>query len=210
MREPLDSHGSRCSAVGTRGQQLCLVHGLLLLPFGFSWPVASAEQRSPFAPAPLQNLRRYYGPLRPCDRRRYSRPRGGSRLWLLTPNIPASKQSADQRAVNIAVAAKRLNEFRENWLNPPDLVRREPEVVPCFPDRIFPIDDAAAATLKKRTLTNLYNERPTWLANAHADLDKAVAEAYGWPADVSDDDAIAKLFELNQVRAAKASLVSRL
>jgi hypothetical protein len=82
-REPLDSHGSRCSAVGTRGQQLCLVHGLLLLPDGFSWPVTSAEQRSPFAPAPLQNLRRYYGALRPCDRRRYSRPRGGSRLWLL-------------------------------------------------------------------------------------------------------------------------------
>src|SRR5450756_2011961 len=41
VREPLDSHGSRCSAVGTRGQQLYLVHGLLLLPVGFSWRVAS-------------------------------------------------------------------------------------------------------------------------------------------------------------------------
>jgi hypothetical protein len=38
--------------------------------------------------------------------------------------------------------------------------------------------------LKKRTLTNLYNERPTWLANAHADLDAAMAGAYGWPADI--------------------------
>jgi hypothetical protein len=47
VREPLDSHGSRCSAVGTRGQRLCLVHGLLPLPDGFSWPVVSAEQRSP-------------------------------------------------------------------------------------------------------------------------------------------------------------------
>src|ERR1019366_3889562 len=56
VREPLDSHGSRCSAVGTRGKQLYLVHGLLLLPVGFSWPVASVEQCSPFAPAPLQDL----------------------------------------------------------------------------------------------------------------------------------------------------------
>jgi hypothetical protein len=28
--------------------------------------VAKAEQRSPFAPAPLRGLRRYYGLLRPC------------------------------------------------------------------------------------------------------------------------------------------------
>ena len=49
-------------------------------------------------------------------------------------------------------------------------------------------------------LTNLYNERPTWLANAHADLDAAVAAAYGWPADISEEDALGKLFELNQER----------
>jgi hypothetical protein len=58
-------------------------------------------------------------------------------------------------------------------------VKRVPEVVPGFPDRILPVDDHAASILKKRTLTNLYNERPTWLANAHRDLDAAVAEAYG-------------------------------
>src|ERR1039457_401295 len=57
VREPLDSHGSRCSAIGTRGQRLCLIHELLLSPVGFSWPVVSAEQRSPFGPAPLQSLR---------------------------------------------------------------------------------------------------------------------------------------------------------
>jgi hypothetical protein len=74
--------------------------------------------------------------------------------------------------------------------------------VPGFSDRILPVDAAAAAILKKRTLTNLYNERPTWLANAHADLDAAVAHAYGWPADISEDDALARLFELNQARAA--------
>src|ERR1039458_9788884 len=83
VREPLDSHGSRCSAVGTRGQQLYLVHGLLLLPVGFSWPVASVEQCSPFAPAPLQDLHHYYGLLRPCAPHRYSRPHGFSRLRLL-------------------------------------------------------------------------------------------------------------------------------
>ena len=32
--------------------------------------------------------------------------------------------------------------------------------------------------LKKRTLTNLYNERPTWLRLAHEKLDRAVLAAY--------------------------------
>src|SRR5450759_1785333 len=80
VREPLDSHGSRCSAIDTRGQRLCLIHELLLSPVGFSWPVASAEQRSPFAPAPLQNLHRYYELLRPYAPHRYSDPRGLNRL----------------------------------------------------------------------------------------------------------------------------------
>ena len=123
----------------------------------------------------------------------------------LTLNIPASTYAtyaADPRAVAIAAAAKRLNELREAWLNPSGLVKRVPEVVPGFPDRILPVDDKAAAILKKRTLTNLYNERPTWLANAHRDLDAAVAAAYGWPADISEDDALARLFALNQARAA--------
>jgi type II restriction/modification system DNA methylase subunit YeeA len=119
----------------------------------------------------------------------------------LTPNIAASAYANDPRAVKIADAAKRLNELREAWLNPSDLVKRVPEVVPGFPDRILPVDDKAAAILKRRTLTNLYNERPAWLTNAHRDLDTAVAAAYGWPADISEDDALAKLFALNQARA---------
>ena len=40
-------------------------------------------------------------------------------------------------------------------------------------------------------MTNLYNARPQWLADAHAALDAAVAAAYGWPADISDEDACA-------------------
>ena len=95
---------------------------------------------------------------------------------------------------------------RERWLNPADLVRRVPEVVRGYPDRILPRDDAAAATLKTRTLTNLYNLRPAWLTHAHAVLDAAVAQAYGWGDDwhrgaMTDDEILSRLFRLNQSRA---------
>jgi len=123
----------------------------------------------------------------------------------LTPNVPAADYAADPRAIAIAVAAKKLNELREGWLNPSDIVRRVPEVVPGYPDRILPKDDAAAAILKKRTLTNLYNEQPAWLDMAHKELDRAVAAAYGWTdwgADGLPDDVILeRLFKLNQERA---------
>ncbi len=76
-----------------------------------------------------------------------------------------------------------------------------PEVVPGYPDRILPKDAQAAAKLKERTLTNLYNQRPQWLVNAHEKLDRAVAAAYGWPEDVSTEDALAKLLELNLRRS---------
>lgn len=120
----------------------------------------------------------------------------------LTPNIPAAQYADDPRAVRIAEVARRLNELRENWLNPSDLVRREPEVVPGYPDRILPVSDKAAKILKKRTLTNLYNERPAWLDNAHRDLDEAVAAAYGWPTDLSDDEILKRLLDLNLARSA--------
>jgi type II restriction/modification system DNA methylase subunit YeeA len=125
----------------------------------------------------------------------------------LTPNIAAAAYADDPRAQAIAGAAARLNELRENWLNPADLVQRVPEVVPGYPDRILPRDDAAAKQLQKRTLTNLYNARPQWLANAHAALDAAVADAYGWGDDfragaLTDDEILARLFQLNQKRAA--------
>jgi type II restriction/modification system DNA methylase subunit YeeA len=119
----------------------------------------------------------------------------------LAPNIPAKDYADDQRAKKIAVAAQRLNDLREAWLNPPDLVKREPEVVPGYPDRILPKDAKAAKILAKRTLTNLYNERPAWLDHAHQELDAAVAAAYGWPADLSDEDILKRLFDLNQERA---------
>ena len=68
--------------------------------------------------------------------------------------------------------------------------------------RIEPRDAECAAKLKKRTLTNLYNERPAWLDLAHKRLDAAAAAAYGWPADLSDDEMLSRLFELNLARAA--------
>lgn len=111
------------------------------------------------------------------------------------------------RAQKIAASAARLNELRENWLNPPDLVARVPEVVPGYPDRLLPKDEAAAKTLKTQTLTNLYNARPAWLDHAHRALNEAVAEAYGWGDDwragkLTDDEILARLFRLNQERAA--------
>jgi type II restriction/modification system DNA methylase subunit YeeA len=46
--------------------------------------------------------------------------------------------------------------------------------------RLEPRDAVCAAKLKERTLTKLYNERPTWLRLARTKLDIAVAAAYGW------------------------------
>ncbi|MEM6677133.1 MAG: DNA methyltransferase [Pseudomonadota bacterium] len=125
----------------------------------------------------------------------------------LTPDIPAADYSQDPRAQAIAAAAARLNELREAWLNPPDLVVRVPEVVEGYPDRILPKDDEAAKVLKKRTLTNLYNARPAWLDHAHRALDETVADAYGWGDDfrsgtLTEDEILARLFALNQERAA--------
>jgi hypothetical protein len=69
--------------------------------------------------------------------------------------------------------------------------------------RLEPRDADCAAKLKQRTLTNLYNERPTWLDLVHKRLDVAVAAAYGWPADLTDEQILEKLLALNLERAAE-------
>ena len=129
----------------------------------------------------------------------------------LTPNLPAASYADAPRAQKIAAAAKRLDELRRAWLNPPDLVDIVPEITPTaapgeaprrYPDRIVPKNVEAAVKLKQRTLTNLYNQRPRWLADAHEALDRAVASAYGWPEDISTDDALQRLLALNLGRAA--------
>lgn len=120
-------------------------------------------------------------------------------------NIPAADMAGNPTAEAIATAARRLVELRDNWLHPAELVQRVPEVVPGYPERILPADDTTAAELKKRTLTNLYNARPAWLANAHAALDAAVAAAYGWPSDIDDADLLVSLLALNRERSGAIS-----
>ena len=72
------------------------------------------------------------------------------------------------------------------------------EPVPGYPKRPIPRREDAAKALKKRTLTNLYNARPQRLVNAHAALDAAVAAAYVWSADISDEEALRELLVLNR------------
>ncbi len=115
----------------------------------------------------------------------------------LSPNIPVTDYAEDSRAIAIADTARRLVELRDRWLNPPEWVEWVDEPVAGYPKRPVPRDAAAEKELKKRTLTNLYNARPQWLANAHAALDAAVAAAYGWDADISEEDALAALLALN-------------
>ena len=86
--------------------------------------------------------------------------------------FPFPEPDEEQRAA-IAEAAKTLNELREQRLK----------------------GDS------KATLTNLYNQRPAWLANAHATLDAAVAAAYGWPATLPDAEILERLLALNLERS---------
>ena len=99
--------------------------------------------------------------------------------------FPSPKPDDAQREA-IAAAAKRLNELRENWLNPVDA-----NGGPALP----------AKDLARRTLTNLYNQRPAWLNNAHMTLDAAVAAAYNWPANLADAEILERLLALNLERA---------
>lgn len=86
---------------------------------------------------------------------------------------------------DLAAAYQQLLQYRDAWLNPPGL---------------------SGAELKTRTLTNLYNKRPTWLAQAHETLDRAVLAAYGWddldPAAFDEDELLARLLVLNLRQAA--------
>ena len=115
----------------------------------------------------------------------------------LTPDIPAAEYADDPRAIAIAEAARRLVQLRNRWLNPPEWVDWIDEPAPNFPKRPVPTPATPLRELRRRTLTNLYNHRPQWLTDAHAALDGAVAAAYGWAADISDDNALRKLLELN-------------
>lgn len=97
------------------------------------------------------------------------------------PWPPGHEPQDDPLVQAIAQAARELVQLRDNWLNPPGLSETD---------------------LQKRTLTNLYNQRPTWLDLAHRKLDQAVFAAYAWPADLSDSETLERLLALNLSRAA--------
>jgi type II restriction/modification system DNA methylase subunit YeeA len=98
------------------------------------------------------------------------------------PWPPGQEPTDDPRVQAIAQTAKELVEKRDAWLNPPGASEQE---------------------LKGRTLTNLYNRRPTWLDLAHRKLDEAVLDAYGWPHDLSDEEILERLLALNLERTRK-------
>ena len=116
----------------------------------------------------------------------------------LTPDIAAADYADNSDAKAIADAARNLVTLRDRWLNPPELVEWLPEPAPRYPKRPVAKTDTAAQALKVRTLTNLYNDRPQWLADAHAALDEAVAAAYGWPVDIPEEQTLTALLALNQ------------
>ena len=149
-----------------------------------------------------------------------------TRLGFVTRRQLVSKRfrspsRREQQKIDISAAAKELNELRENWLNPPEWTTTRVLEFPGATDgpwsrfvvdpdtrgigtvrypRLEPRDDECAKKLAKRTFTNLYNERPAWLANAHAKLDTAVAAAYGFPVDLTDEQILERLLALNQQR----------
>lgn len=131
-------------------------------------------------------------------------------------------QLTEQQRAAIAAAAKELDDLRRSWLNPPEWTKtetlefagsvdgpwrryvREPNergIGTVRYPRVVAKDAESAGKLAKRTLTNLYNEMPTWLRNAHHKLDEAVFAAYGWLPDLSNDDLLARLLALNHERA---------
>ena len=63
-----------------------------------------------------------------------------------------------------------------------------------YPKRPVPRDEAMAKELKKRTLTNLYNDRPQWLDDAHKALDVAVAAGRE---DIGEEEAMGALLGMN-------------
>lgn len=126
----------------------------------------------------------------------------------LGPDVDAAKYAEDGRAAAIAVAARALIKLRDHYLSPPEWTEfaiTDEEEVAGFPRR--PVPKAGhEAKLKERTLTNLYNARPAWLALAHETLDLAVAAAYGWSAyspQWTDGDVLGHLLALNSERSGR-------
>jgi hypothetical protein len=120
------------------------------------------------------------------DRLLEDRPSYNSQTTFETfpfPWAPGTEPKDDPRVKAIADAARELVEKRDAWLNPPGTTEQE---------------------RRDRTLTNLYNKRPSWLAEAHRKLDEAVFAASGWPSTLTDSEILHRLLALNHERAAKS------
>ena len=173
--------------------------GILHSRFHELWSLrlgTALEDRPRYTPSSTFETFPFPTGLTPADTR--GQPQAEGELQL--PPVAADYLPA---AYAIASAAQRLNALRENWLNPVEWVERVPEVVAGYPERIIAKPEHAAE-LKKRTLTNLYNARPAWLANAHNSLDLAVAQAYGWndySPEMPDEEILRRLLALNQQRS---------
>ena len=100
------------------------------------------------------------------------------------PSLSREEPKDDPRVQTITQAAKELVEQRDRWLNA--------DLTP---------DPSPKGRGEQRTLTNLYNARPTWLELAHKRLDEAVFAAYGWTPDLSDEQILEQLLALNLERS---------
>lgn len=102
--------------------------------------------------------------------------------------------------IAVARVSRLLVKLRGRWLNPPEWVGWVDEPAAGYPMRAVPTKGDPVRELGRRTLTNLYNERPWWLVDAHRALDAAVAKPYCWTADISETSALRELLELNSTR----------
>jgi hypothetical protein len=201
--------------------------GLLHSRFHELWSLrmgTSLEDRPRYTPTTCFETFPFPAGLTPADtaHQRTEAVEGGALIpaGISEQNEPLAQATRAQEAIKnialrtsatrIAIAAKRLNDLREVWLNPPEWTQRVPEVIPLgmsvspYPDRILP-RPGHEKDLAERTLTKLYNQRPAWLDAAHKALDVAVAAAYGWAdysADMADEEILKRLLALNLARSA--------
>lgn len=179
-------------------------------------------------------FRRLWGDLPIYDKNAWFLVRERESGFRYTPNtcfetFPFPRPTPKQEAA-IAAVAQELNALRERRLNPPEWTVEKILEFPgtvngawaryvVKPDkngvgtvrypRLEPRDADCAAQLKDRTLTKLYNERPAGLDLAHKKLDAAVAAAYGFPADLTDEQILEKLLALNLERAAEEAKAAK-
>ncbi len=138
--------------------------------------------------------------------------------------FPFPRSSPEQEQA-IGEAARELDDLRRRWLDPPEWTREEILEFPgsvsgpwgryvVDPDergigtvrypRRAPKDAESEKLLRKRTLTELYNQRPAWLDHAHRKLDTAVFAAYGWEPSIPEGEILKRLLALNMERAGRS------